>query len=49
MELLPTEVGKAEKIWGVIKFHFVHVKVKSYLRCSSGDVEQGLSDTTPGV
>lgn len=34
MELLPTEVGKEEKIGVVTEFCFVHIKVKMYIRCS---------------
>lgn len=34
MELSLTEVGKSEEIWGIIEFHFVHIKVKMYIRYS---------------
>lgn len=49
MELLPTEVGKAEKIGVITEFCFVHIKVKMYIRCSRGDVEQGPNNMTLGV
>ena len=49
MELSLTEVGKSEEIWGIIEFHFVHIKVKMYIRYFSGDVEQGPSNMILGV
>lgn len=48
VELPPTEMGKAEKIWDVTEFHLT-LKVKRHERCSNGNVEQGVSDMTLGV